>query len=111
MNELLSVSANFLFLACVVLLWNILIVDLFGEIGTSVVCSFSIVCIFFSFPLYFVEYFLTGYNFKDSTSGVIFLISSVVCYLCLVGSFLFNKMFKSNESLFDKMSKKYKWFA
>lgn len=109
MNELLEISSNFLILSCVLLLWYNVMIDLLGEMGTYVFLTIANLGIFFSFPLYLVEYMITGIGFRYSVAGYIFMFFSSLYLLVIFGAFFFQHAIKKNSSLFDKLAKKYRW--
>jgi hypothetical protein len=109
MNNFLEISSNFLIISCVLLLWFNIMVDLIGEMGTYISLSISTIGIFFSFPLYFIEYFITGSEFRYSVAGYIFMFFSAFYLFVIYGAFFFQHTIKKNVSLLDKLAKKYDW--
>ena len=107
MNNLLEISSNFLIISCMFLLWFNVMVDLIGENGAYILLSISTIGIFFSFPLYLLEYFLTGAEFRYSIAGYIFMFFSEFYLFVIYGAFFFQHTMKKNISLLDKVAKKY----
>lgn len=108
MNSVLEISSNILFLFCLFLLWFNVMVDFLGEMGTYISLSIASIGIFFSFPLYLIEYFLTGLEFRYSISGIIFMFFSAFYIFVILGAFFFQHIIRKNVSFFDKIAEKYK---
>lgn len=109
MSELLEISSNILLVVCLLFLWFNVMIDLLGEMGTNLFLTIASLGIFFSFPLYLLEYIFTGDEFRYSTAGYMFMFFSAVYLLVIYGAFFFQRYMKNNSSLLDRLAKKYGW--
>lgn len=105
--ELFKNSSVLCFSIVLLITWIFFIIDILGESGVCFSLGTLHIIIFATFPLYLVEYFLTGCAFKGSVSGTIFLISSCLYTLTIISAFLLGRYVVRSDSFFDKLLSKY----